>query len=429
VPFKFLFVSYDGLIGDIAWQVIKEGHEAKYYIEHAEEREITSGFVPQTDDWRAEVDWADVVVFDDVLGHGKLAAKLRKAGKKVVGGTPYTDRLEDDRGFGQSELKAAGVNIIPQQDFTSFDDAIAFVRANPNRYVIKPSGEAQNLKGLLFVGEEEDGRDVVEVLEDYKRAWANKVRTFQLQRRVVGVEVATGAFFNGREFVYPICVNFEHKKLFPGDIGPSTGEMGTAMFWSEPNKVFNLTLRRMEAALAREGYVGYIDVNCIVNANGVYPLEFTARFGYPTISIQQEGLLTPMAELLHGLAAGTLTRLRARTGYQVGVRVVVPPFPYDDPKRFDTSSKDAVILFKTKSREGFHLEDVKLVNGEWLVTGTSGVVLIVCGTGPSMRHAQKQAYNRVRNVMIPNMYYREDIGDRWIEEDSDRLHAWGYLRE
>jgi phosphoribosylamine--glycine ligase len=429
VPFKFLFVSYDGLIGDIAWQVIKEGHEAKYYIEHAEEREITSGFVPQTDDWRAEVDWADVVVFDDVLGHGKLAAKLRKAGKKVVGGTPYTDRLEDDRGFGQSELKAAGVNIIPQQDFTSFDDAIAFVRANPNRYVIKPSGEAQNLKGLLFVGEEEDGRDVVEVLEDYKRAWANKVRNFQLQRRVVGVEVATGAFFNGREFVYPICVNFEHKKLFPGDIGPSTGEMGTAMFWSEPNKVFNLTLRRMEAALAREGYVGYIDVNCIVNANGVYPLEFTARFGYPTISIQQEGLLTPMAELLHGLAAGTLTRLRARTGYQVGVRVVVPPFPYDDPKRFDTSSKDAVILFKTKSREGFHLEDVKLVNGEWLVTGTSGVVLIVCGTGPSMRHAQKQAYNRVRNVMIPNMYYREDIGDRWIEEDSDRLHAWGYLRE
>ena len=185
------------------------------------------------------------------------------------------------------------------------------MRANPNRYVIKPSGEAQNLKGLLFVGEEEDGRDVIEVLEDYKRAWANQIQSFQLQRRILGVEVATGAFFNGREFVYPICVNFEHKKLFPGDIGPSTGEMGTAMFWSEPNKIFNQTLRKMEPALAREGYVGYIDVNCIVNANGIYPLEFTARFGYPTISIQQEGLLTPMGELLHGLASGTLSA-RAR---------------------------------------------------------------------------------------------------------------------
>jgi len=26
------------------------------------------------------------------------------------------------------------------------------------------------------------------------------------------------------------------------------------------------------------------------------------------------------------------------------------------------------------------------------------------------------------------MYYRDDIGERW-SEDSDRLHAWGYLRE
>ena len=67
----------------------------------------------------------------------------------------------------------------------------------------------------------------------------------------------------------------------------------------------------------------------------------------------------------------------------------MPPFPYSDPKRFETSSKDAVILFKTQVREGIHIEDVKLVNGEWLVTGTSGVVLIVCGTGPT--HAPRAA--------------------------------------
>ena len=185
----------------------------------------------------------------------------------------------------------------------------------------------------------------------------------------------------------------------------------------------------MEPKLAEEGYVGYIDINCIVNNNGIYPLEFTARFGYPTISIQQEGLLTPMGEMFFKLAEGSLTRLRARTGFQVGVRIVVPPFPFNDIETFESSSKDAVILFKNPSREGFHVEDVKLVNDEWIVTGTSGVVLIVCGIGSSMKQAQRQAYNRVRNVMIPNMYFREDIGDRWLEEDSDRLHSWGYLRE
>jgi len=428
VPFKFLFVSYDGLIGDIAWQVTKEGHAAKYYIEHAEEREITAGFVPQTADWRAELEWADVVVFDDVLGHGTLAAELRGKGKLVVGGTPYTDRLEDDRGFGQSELKAAGVSIIPQQDFTSFDDATAFVRASPNRYVIKPSGEAQNLKGLLFVGEEEDGRDVIEVLEDYKRAWANQVQSFQLQRRVLGVEVATGAFFNGREFVYPICVNFEHKKLFPGDIGPSTGEMGTAMFWSEPNKIFNQTLRKMEPALAREGYVGYIDVNCIVNANGVFPLEFTARFGYPTISIQQEGMTTPIGQFLADLAAGVNPKLKVKSGFHIGVRIVVSPFPFDDDATFFSVSKNAAILFKKGIPEEVHIEDVKQVNGQWYVAGTSGVVLVVCGLGQTLRQAQSVAYSRIRNIMIPDMYYRDDIGERWFE-DHDKLHTWGYLRE
>lgn len=426
---KLLFVSYDGLIADIAWQVTREGHEAKLWIKDEDERGIADGFVPKCDDWRREVDWADAVVFDDVLGMGAWADELRKSGKPVVGGSAYTDKLEDDRAFGQAELRAAGVPIIPQENFTSFDDAMEYVRKSPQRYVIKPSGEAQNYKRLLYVGEEEDGRDVVEVLEDYKRAWSKKIKEFQLQRRIMGVEVATGGFFNGTQFVSPICVNFEHKKLFPGDIGPATGEMGTAMFWSEPNRIFNATLLPMEAKLRAERYVGYIDVNCIVNANGIYPLEFTARFGYPTISIQQEGLLTPIGELLVKLAEGSLTRLRARSGFQVGVRIVVPPFPFKDRQTFESSSKDAVILFKTESREGYHIEDVRTENGEWIVTGTSGVVLIVCGTGPTMKQAQRQAYNRVRNVMIPNMYYREDIGDRWSEEDSDRLHSWGYLRD
>jgi phosphoribosylamine--glycine ligase len=48
---KFLFVSLDGLIADIAWQVVKEGHEVKLFIEAKDEREIADGFVAKTDDW------------------------------------------------------------------------------------------------------------------------------------------------------------------------------------------------------------------------------------------------------------------------------------------------------------------------------------------------------------------------------------------
>ena len=127
------------------------------------------------------------------------------------------------------------------------------MKANPDRYVIKPSGAARNMKRRLFVGEEEDGEDVIRVLEAYKSSFPDEIKEFQLQRRITGVEVAVGAFFNGKEFVTPINVNFEHKKLFPGNIGPSTGEMGTAMFWSGPNRLFNSTLKKMEARLAAGG--------------------------------------------------------------------------------------------------------------------------------------------------------------------------------
>jgi phosphoribosylamine---glycine ligase len=427
-PKNFLFVSLSGLITDIAWQVTKEGHSVRYYIDAVGERDIGEGFVPKTLDWRADVDWADVIVFDDTLGQGAEAAALRAKGKKVVGGSAYTDRLEDDRAFGQEELKRCGVNILPYRQFDNFDEAIAFVKAKPDRYVIKPSGESGNVKRRLFVGDEEDGEDVVRVLEAYKKSFPDEIKLFQLQQRVTGVEVAVGAFFNGREFALPININFENKKLFPGNIGPSTGEMGTSMFWSGPNRLFNSTLKLMEPLLAREQYVGYIDLNCIVNGNGLYPLEFTARFGYPTIMIQQEGMSTPIGEFLHDLAAGTLSKFRVKSGFQVGVRVVVSPFPFDDDATFNSVSKNAAILFKKNIPEEVHIEDVKQINGQWYVAGTSGVVLVVCGLGPTMRQAQNQAYARIRNIMIPDMYYRDDIGARWFE-DHDRLHTWGYLRE
>ena len=426
-PKKFLFVSIDALISDIAWQVTKEGHQAKYYIQDKDYKDSADGFVEKTEDWKKEIGWADIIIFDDVLGQGEKAEKIRKEGKLVIGGTAYTDKLEDERSFGQEQLKKNGVNVLPFYEFTDFNEAIEFVKNNPNRYVIKPSGEAQNRKSLLFVGEEDNGADVIRVLESYNKVLPGVIKSFQLQKRISGVEIAVGAFFNGKKFITPININFEHKKLFPGDLGPPTGEMGTTCFWSEPNRLFTATLQKMETTLASEGYIGYIDLNCIVNANGIYPLEFTSRFGYPTISIQQEGIAIPIGEFLYNLASGEDFVLKTKKGFQIGVRIVVPPFPFKD-KIASANAKNSTIIFKKPDFNGIHIEDVKLVNGEWALAGESGVVLIVVGTGQTMKEAQKQAYHRIRNILIPHMYYRTDIGDRWFE-DSDKLHNWGYLRE
>jgi phosphoribosylamine--glycine ligase len=100
----------------------------------------------------------------------------------------------------------------------------------------------------------------------------------------------------------------------------------------------------MESKQAEESYTGYIDLNCIVNNNGIYPLEFTSRFGYPTISIQQEGMLTPISELFWELANGFEPKWRTRTGFQIGVRIVVPPFPFDDDALSNPSLRTAQLF-------------------------------------------------------------------------------------
>ncbi len=424
-PKKFLFVSFESLSGDLAWQIKKEGHEVRVFIGKDSDKDVYDGFLEKVDDWKKFTDWADVIVFDDV-DFGETAASLRKAGKLVIGGSPYTDRLEEDREFGQNEMKKAGMNILPNWTFSSFDDVIGFIKSNPGRYVFKPCGNiASSQKGILFIGEEDDGKDLIEVLEQNKGTWAKKIKRFQLQKRAMGVEVAVGAFFNGEDFVYPVNINFEHKKLFPGDIGPFTGEMGTLMFWSPPNEIFRSTLLKIKGELAKSGYVGYIDINCIANSKGIFPLEFTSRFGYPTISIQMEGVTSQWGDFLFKLAKKEHVELKTKRGFQIGVIVVVPPFPFDDKKE-SFIYKDLSITFKKKNLDGVHLGDVKSVNGVWSIAGDSGYALVITGSRHTVEGARKLVYSRLKNIILQNMYYRTDIGVKWYA-DSDKLQTWGYL--
>ena len=422
---KFLFVTFESLSADLAWQLKKEGHDVKMYCHGQGEKDVGLGFFDKVDEWESLKEWADVIIFDDI-GFGAKAEQLRGEGKSVVGGSLYSDRLELDREFGQSELNSVGVDVLPSWNFTSFDEAMDFVRKNPDRYVLKPSGKAQSEKELLFIGQEGDGKDILQVLEHYKANWSKKIKEFQMQKYADGVEVAVGAFFNGSDFVMPICVNFEHKHLFPGELGPSTGEMGNFCYWTRDNPLFERTLLKAKEKLAASKFVGYIDINCIVNGKGVWPLEWTPRFGYPMISIQMEGITSEWGQFLYDIAHGNDCQLKAKKGYQVGVVIAIPPWPFEDEKAFRKYSEGASILFRKQSLDGVHIGEVKQENGDWHIAGNSGYALIVTGSGATMSDAIDRAYQNVRNIMIPNMFYRSDIGQRW-SHDSDMLISWGYI--
>ncbi|TYP98724.1 phosphoribosylamine--glycine ligase [Tenacibaculum adriaticum] len=423
--YNFLFVSKWGESLDVAQAIKEEGHAVKMHVEDKSSREIGYGFVPKVSDWKKHIDWATIIIFD-YTGYGKICDDLRKEGKLVFGNSEYTDLLELDRHFGQQELKKHKIKILPSKEFTNFKDAIDYVQKNPDAYVVKPCGETQDLKQLLFVGNDDEGLDVIRMLKAYEKSWGDNFGTFQLQRKVKGVEIAVSAFFNGKNFIQPYNITFEHKKFFPKELGVSTGEMGTSMFWAKNSPIYDATLKKFEPTLAKENFIGHIDINCIVNGNGIYPLEFTSRFGYPQIYIQRDGITEPLGHLFYKIVTGQNFTINTKKGFQIGAYMVVPPFPFNDKKSFELFSKDSVVLFKKEMKEGVHPIHLKKVNSEWLITGNIGIALLVTGTGVTMKDAQRMMQNRINNIIINNSYYRTDIGDRW-QEDSDKLWAWGLL--
>lgn len=402
------------------------GHEVRFSQPEAPRSTIGDGFVEKVSRWEDSLSWADVIVFDDTLGFGAIAERLRAEGRLVIGGTSYTDRLEEDKSFGQHQLAEHGVPILPVHTFVDLSTAINFLQEQHKPFVLKPMGAAQNIKSILCIGEAPDNSDTLAALKRFDREVGAALYPLQLQERVFGIEVAVGAFFNGREFLRPYNINFEHKRLFPGDIGPLTGEMGTSMLWVEHARIFEQTLARFSNTLKTEGFCGYIDLNCIVTKDFIAPLEFSSRFGYPTIFIQMESLEVDVAELLFGMAQHQRVPLVPRARFHVGIRGCVPPYPLAPRITFPGYCHGTPIRFRNGSSQGVHFEDAMLIDGEWRVAGVDGVPLVAVGSGATMECAREAALRRLENVCLNELYYRNDIGSRWTI-DGPRLVEWGYI--
>jgi len=402
----------------------KEGHEVKFYTKSDDDKDAGTGFVDTVDNYEDNVDWADLIITDDTIW-GKVNEDLRKKGKAVIGGTRVTDELEEDRQAGQDMFEALGMQAIESQDFTDLAKAMAYLEENPRKVVVKVSGKAQDDKTLTYVGQMEDGSDVPKVLEHYKARMSSGIESVQVQDAVEGTEVAIGGWFNGKDFLDPVLVNFEHKKLMgsrteQSGIGPATGEMGTIGCWKDKGfGLYEETLRRFVPLLKKEGYRGYFDINCIVQfdpfADGnfrVRPLEMTNRFGWPTILMQIEAMkIQNLGDLFKGIAKGSAKDFKVNGHYCACVVIGVPPLPYISQEIADKMSNGMPIIFRDGKCDGVYPGDAICVDGEWICQGEKGYPCVATGCGDSIQDAQMQAYGRTRNIIIPNMMYREDIGD------------------
>jgi phosphoribosylamine---glycine ligase len=432
---RFLGVGDTVDLGDMYLRLQASGHDVRVYASDKGAHDIMRGMLPFTDDWKRELGWireaaADGVILFETASRGDAQDELRRDGFKVIGGSAFGDRLENDREYGQSVLRNAGMHTAATHQFQSFDDAVAFVEKTRRRYVFKLNGSEWS-STRTYVGAMENGGDMLAVLRATQRTWpADEPVSFVLMDHLTGVEVGVGAFFDGEKFLSPANLDWEHKRFFPGDIGELTGEMGTVVTYRGAEAMFDRSLARVAPQLRESGYCGYINLNTIVNDEGIWPLEFTCRFGYPGFPILDSLHRCGWDEIFRSLIGRDGRTLPTRDGYSVGVVITVPPFPY--MHGYDSLGKGSPICFaddfEDADRDALHYGEVDMRSGELVTAGLIGYIMVVTGVAKSIEGARNAAYSRVQKVVIPNSRYRNDIGVRLMEHDLAEMRRLGLVR-
>lgn len=436
---NILFISKDLSGGDLSYRLKQEGHAVRLYIEDKDQKQNLEGMVEKTNDWKKELDWVgkDGIVIFDSIGYGRIQDDLRKKGLSVVGGCEQSDRIEHDRKYGQDILSDCGIKPVPTMNFDHVSDAIRFLEKTGGRWVVKQNGHVH--KSFNYVGQLEDGSDSIEVLKNYSKNNKKECYNIDLQRRVDGIEIGVARYFNGSDWVGPIEINVEHKNLCNDDLGPKTDEMGTLIWYDddENNKLFQKTLAMLQPYLKSINFKGDFDIDLIINKDQIYPLEVTARFGWPAVQLQSAIHESPWGEFLKAVADGKSYDLKFHRGYGIVFLVAVPPFPYSTRVRKDCLVGQKIFFkssFSPDDLKHLHFEEVSVRHGhdqrsEYYISSRAGYVFTVSGIGKTVEQARGKAYGLMSKIVIPKMFYRTDVGLKFIHEDKRNLEKWGWMKE
>lgn len=416
---KFLFLSGYGEGLGVALRLKENGHQVATWIRDKRSKFNYDGLIKKVQKWETYLDADTIVVFDST-GGGRTADRLKARGHHIFGGSTFTDSLESDRALSFELMKQVGIKTPMFKSFFSWEDGRNFARRHKGRLVFKASGQLANDNHVTsYVSS--DGEDLAEMLTHFESV-ATKPPEFELQEFVEnGYTISTEGWFNGEDWIYPFNHSVEEKALMNDNLGPSGGCSGNSV-WRCDNLDFVVEegLAKMAPILREYGYIGCLDLNCIVNPDGVWALEFTPRFGYDSIPVFINMYEGDPGELIAKMAMGEKPKeFVMKSGFGSALRISVPPYPSEE---HIVGEGVPVRGFEKADRPNLYFYNVMLDDKNNIVTsGSYGIVAVTTGLGSTIKESFETPYALAKKAKIPEKQYRTDMA-KVLEETYNSWH-------
>jgi phosphoribosylamine--glycine ligase len=351
-----------------------------------------------------------------------LVDEFRAHGLRIFGPTQAAAQLESSKAFSKAFMKR---HNIPTADYETFTDAQAahdYVNAKGAPIVVKADGLAAG-KGVVVAMTAAEAHEAIDfMLLDNKLGVSHNEGGARvvIEEFLQGEEASFIVMCDGKT-VLPLATSQDHKRLLDADQGPNTGGMGAyspapvvtpEVHARAMREIILPTIKGME----KDGipFTGFLYAGLMIDPQGqVKTLEFNCRMGDPETQPIMARLKTDLVDVL---MAATATNAEARFDdfelewdrrTAIGVVMAAHGYPMS-PRKGDVitglpQDTDDVVVFHAGTQ---------MTEGQVVTSG--GRVLCVTALGGTLKLAQQQVYDTLKEIHFEGVQYRTDIGYRAI---------------
>jgi len=356
-----------------------------------------------------------------------LADALWQVAVPTVGPKKKLAEIETSKGFARDLMRKYQLpGLPPYKTFAIINGVETFLKElGEGNYVVKANG-LMGGKGVKVAGDHL--HSFAEALAFCQEIFAQG-QTIVIEKKLIGQEFSCMCFCDGERIV-PMPIVQDHKRAFVDDKGPNTGGMGSYSdadfglpFLTEKEIAtaweINASIMHALTEELHDKYIGILYGSFIATAQGVYVIEFNARFGDPEALNVLTILESDFVTLCQSLVTGNLTLDQVVFSPKATVCKYAVPNGYPDAPVKNVE----IDISAVKNKAHLYLSAVDAVDGKIMALGSRTAAYV--GVADSISAAEEIAEKEVCGIAGP-VFHRLDIGtERLIQRRVDemrRLH-------